>query len=47
VATAETETRFFPVPFEAIFEFKKGAKGKVTGIILRHGSDERFAKRLD
>jgi CubicO group peptidase (beta-lactamase class C family) len=43
---AETETRFYPLPFEAQFEFKKDSKGTITGMILRHGSEERFAKRL-
>lgn len=42
---AESETRFFPVPFEAQFEFRKDAKGRVTGMVLRHGSEETFAKR--
>ena len=41
----ESETRFFPVPFEAQFEFRKDAKGNVTGMGLRHGSEETFAKR--
>jgi CubicO group peptidase (beta-lactamase class C family) len=43
---AESETRFFPVPFEAQFEFRMDKKGKVTGMLLRHGSEEKFAKRL-
>jgi CubicO group peptidase (beta-lactamase class C family) len=42
---AESETRFFPVPFEAQFEFRKNAKGKVTGMLLRQGNEETFAKR--
>lgn len=44
---AATETRFFPVPFEAEFEFRKDKKGKVTGMVLRHRTEETFAKRLD
>jgi hypothetical protein len=43
---AETETRFFPVTFEARFEFRK-EKGKVTGMVLRHGDHENFAKRVE
>lgn len=42
---AQTETRFFPVPFEAQFEFRRDAKGRVTGMVLRQGSEETFAKR--
>lgn len=42
---AESETRFFPVPFDAQFEFRK-EKGKVVGLVLRHGSEETFAKRV-
>jgi CubicO group peptidase (beta-lactamase class C family) len=43
---AESETRFFPVPFEARFEFRK-EKGKVTGMVLRHGDHENFARRVE
>lgn len=43
---AETPTRFFPVPFEAQFEFIKDKKGRVTGMVLRHGTEETFAKRM-
>jgi hypothetical protein len=42
---AESETRFFPVPFEAQFEFMKDTKGRVTGMVLRHGTHETVAKR--
>jgi CubicO group peptidase (beta-lactamase class C family) len=42
---AETETRFHPVPFDALFEFRVEG-GKVTGMVLRHGSGETFAKRI-
>jgi CubicO group peptidase (beta-lactamase class C family) len=42
---AESQTRFFPVPFEAQFEFIKDKKGRVTGMVLRHGYAETFAKR--
>jgi CubicO group peptidase (beta-lactamase class C family) len=41
----ESATRFFPVPFEAQFEFRKNARGNVTGMVLRHGNEETFAKR--
>jgi CubicO group peptidase (beta-lactamase class C family) len=42
---AETETRFFPVPFDAHFEFRV-EKGKVTGLVLQHGSEVAFAPRV-
>jgi CubicO group peptidase (beta-lactamase class C family) len=42
---AKTATRFFPLPFDAEFEFRV-EKGKVTGMILRHGSEETFARRV-
>jgi CubicO group peptidase (beta-lactamase class C family) len=42
---AKTETRFFPLPFDAEFEFRV-EKGKVTGLILRQPGGETFAKRL-
>jgi CubicO group peptidase (beta-lactamase class C family) len=43
---AETQTRFFPIPFEAVFEFRKDAKGKVTGLAMGHGYEDTFAKRV-
>jgi hypothetical protein len=42
---AKTEKRFFPLPFDAEFEFRV-EKGVVTGMILRDPGRETFAKRL-
>jgi CubicO group peptidase (beta-lactamase class C family) len=42
---AKSETRFFPLPFDAEFEFRV-EKGKVTGMVLRHPGGETFAKRI-
>jgi CubicO group peptidase (beta-lactamase class C family) len=41
----ESETRFHPVPFDALFEFRV-QKGTVTGMVLQHGSETTFAKRV-
>jgi CubicO group peptidase (beta-lactamase class C family) len=42
---AKSETRFFPLPFDAEFEFRV-EKGKVTGMIMRGPGGESFARRL-
>jgi len=42
----ETPTRFFPLPFEAQFEFKTDKKGNVTGMLSHQGSEEKFVRRL-
>lgn len=42
---AESQTRFFPLPFDAHFEFRV-EEGKVTGMELDHGSGKVFAPRV-
>jgi len=42
---AETATRFFPLPFESQFEFRM-EKGKAVALVIRHGNEERVAKRV-
>jgi CubicO group peptidase (beta-lactamase class C family) len=42
---AASETRFFPVDFDAEIEFVKDDQGKVTGIVLRQGGQETKGTR--
>jgi len=42
---AESETRFFPLPFESQFEFRM-EKGKAVALVLRHGNEETVARRV-
>jgi len=42
---AASETRFFPVDFDAEIEFVKDDQGKVTGIVLRQGGQETKATK--
>jgi hypothetical protein len=43
---AESDTRFYPVAFEAELEFQVDASGKVTGLLHRQNANELKAPRI-